>query len=88
MRELVLNIEVDIEGGTNLTEALHKHPLYFDDLFCFLAQAGEQSGSLEALLDRVATKRRPRRSKARSKRRFSIRPRPSWSSCRLSCCSS
>ncbi|MGI8739333.1 MAG: type II secretion system F family protein [Gammaproteobacteria bacterium] len=55
MRALVLNIKADIEGGTNLTDALRKHPLQFDDLFCNLVHAGEQSGALEALLDKVAT---------------------------------
>ncbi|MGH8501846.1 MAG: type II secretion system F family protein [Gammaproteobacteria bacterium] len=55
MRELVLGIKADIEGGTNLTDALRKQPLYFDDLFCNLVHAGEQSGALEALLDKIAT---------------------------------
>jgi type IV pilus assembly protein PilC len=55
MRELVLGIKADIESGTNLTDALRKHPLYFDDLFCNLVQAGEQSGALETLLDKIAT---------------------------------
>jgi type IV pilus assembly protein PilC len=55
MRELVLGLKADIEGGTNLTDALRKHPVYFDDLFCNLVQAGEQSGALETLLDKIAT---------------------------------
>jgi type IV pilus assembly protein PilC len=55
MRELVLSVKTDIEGGTNLTDALRRHPLYFDDLFCNLVQAGEQSGALETLLDKIAT---------------------------------
>jgi len=55
MRTLVLTIKADIEGGTNLTEALSKHPRQFDDLFCNLVHAGEQSGALESLLDKIAT---------------------------------
>ncbi len=55
MQELVLGIKADVEGGTALTEALRKHPLQFDDLFCNLVQAGEQAGVLEALLDKIAT---------------------------------
>ncbi|HEY8053281.1 MAG TPA: type II secretion system F family protein [Steroidobacteraceae bacterium] len=55
MQKLVLDIKADVEGGTSLHEALGKHPLYFDDLFVNLVQAGEQAGALESLLDKVAT---------------------------------
>jgi type IV pilus assembly protein PilC len=55
MQKLVLTIKADIESGTSLHEALAKHPLYFDDLFVNLVQAGEQAGALETLLDKVAT---------------------------------
>jgi type IV pilus assembly protein PilC len=55
MQKLVLDIKADIEGGTTLHEALGKHPLYFDDLFTNLVEAGEQAGALETLLDKIAT---------------------------------
>jgi len=55
MQKLVLAIKSDIESGTSLHEALSKHPLYFDDLFVNLVEAGEQAGALETLLDKVAT---------------------------------
>jgi type IV pilus assembly protein PilC len=55
MQRLILDIKADVEGGTSLHEALAKHPLYFDDLFVNLVEAGEQAGALEALLDKVAT---------------------------------
>jgi type IV pilus assembly protein PilC len=55
MQKLVLDVKADVEGGTSLHEALGKHPLYFDDLFVNLVQAGEQAGALESLLDKVAT---------------------------------
>lgn len=55
MQELVLAIKNDVEGGTSLANALRKHPLYFDDLFCNLVDAGEQAGVLESLLDKIAT---------------------------------
>ncbi|MSQ91985.1 MAG: type II secretion system F family protein, partial [Gammaproteobacteria bacterium] len=41
--------------GSSLHESLAKHPLYFDDLYVNLVEAGEQAGALEALLDKVAT---------------------------------
>ena len=55
MQEMILSIKADVEGGTSLTGALRKHPLYFDDLFCNLVEAGEQAGVLETLLDKIAT---------------------------------
>jgi type IV pilus assembly protein PilC len=55
MQKLILDIKSDIEGGTSLHEALAKHPLYFDDLFVNLVEAGEQAGALESLLDKIAT---------------------------------
>lgn len=55
MAELILAIKADVEGGTSLTASLRKHPLYFDDLFCNLVEAGEQAGVLETLLDKIAT---------------------------------
>jgi type IV pilus assembly protein PilC len=55
MRKLILDVKADVEGGTSLHEAIGKHPLYFDDLFVNLVEAGEQAGALETLLDKVAT---------------------------------
>ncbi len=55
MQKLVLAIKADVEGGTNLADALARHPLYFDDLFVSLVTAGEQAGALETLLDKIAT---------------------------------
>jgi len=51
----VINIKDDVAGGGSLADALRKHPRQFDDLFCSLVEAGEQSGALETMLDRVAT---------------------------------
>ncbi|HDK02773.1 MAG TPA: type II secretion system F family protein, partial [Gammaproteobacteria bacterium] len=53
--ELLLSVKTDIEGGSNLTDALAKHPRYFDALFCNLVRAGEHAGILDSLLDKIAT---------------------------------
>jgi len=55
MQDLILSMKADIESGTAMAEALSKHPLYFDDLFCSLVAAGEQAGVLDVLLDKIAT---------------------------------
>lgn len=54
MREVVLGIKGEVEGGNTFAGALKKYPQYFDDLFCSLVASGEQSGALETMLDRVA----------------------------------
>src|SRR5271167_3253378 len=55
MQKLVLDIKANIEGGSTLHESLAKYPLYFDNLFVNLVEAGEQAGALESLLDKIAT---------------------------------
>ena len=55
MRELILTVRTDVSSGTGLAGALEKHPLLFDELFCSLVASGESSGTLEVMLDRVAT---------------------------------
>lgn len=55
MQILIMSIKSDVESGTSLTQALGKHPLYFDALYCNLVQAGEQAGILEAILNKLAT---------------------------------
>lgn len=54
MQDLLLKIKSDIEGGIPLAEALGRHPVYFDELFCNLVKAGEQAGVLETLLHKIA----------------------------------
>jgi len=55
MAQVVTQIKNDVEGGASLTNGLRNHPDHFDDLFCNLVDAGEQSGTLEKLLNEVAT---------------------------------
>lgn len=55
MRELLSGICAEVESGTPLSQALKKHPRYFDDLYVDLVSAGEQSGALEQIYDRIAT---------------------------------
>lgn len=55
MQELLLAIKTDIESGSNLSDALAKHPFYFDELYCNLVAAGEHAGILDTILDKIAT---------------------------------
>ncbi|QDP72537.1 type II secretion system F family protein [Legionella israelensis] len=55
VQDLINTIKNDVETGLTLAESLAKHPAYFNDLFCNLVDAGEKSGSLEVMLNKVAT---------------------------------
>jgi len=55
LAELVRSVRDDVAVGNNFADAIRKHPRYFDELFCNLVASGEQSGTLETMLDRVAT---------------------------------
>ena len=57
MRDLLAAICAEVESGIPLSQALKKYPRYFDDLYCDLVAAGEQSGALEQIYDRIATYR-------------------------------
>ena len=53
--KLLNDIRMDVETGSSLSAAFRKFPMYFDNLYCNLVEAGEAAGILEALLDRLAT---------------------------------
>lgn len=55
MRKIIHSLQDDVSSGVGFAAALRKFPRHFDDLFCGLIDAGEQSGSLETMLERVAT---------------------------------
>jgi type IV pilus assembly protein PilC len=55
MKNMLIDIKTNIEGGSTLAEALGKYPVQFDELFCNLVKAGESAGVLDTVLDTVAT---------------------------------
>jgi len=55
MKDLILKIRDDVSSGNTFASAIRAHPDYFDTLFCNLIDAGEQSGALETMLERLAT---------------------------------
>jgi len=57
MRELLATIVGDVQSGIPLSDSLKPHRKYFDDLYVDLVAAGEHSGSLDAVFDRIATYR-------------------------------
>lgn len=50
----IKKVKEDVEAGSTLNEAKRKFPRIFDDLYCNLIASGEQSGSLDVVLKRLA----------------------------------
>lgn len=55
MRELIDRLQTTIEQGNSVAAALNEYPRYFSNLYCSLVLAGEHSGTLDVLFDRIAT---------------------------------
>jgi len=53
-KRVILRVREDVEAGSSLNQAKRKFPRVFDDLFCNLVGSGEQSGSLDVMLKRLA----------------------------------
>ncbi|MCX8094544.1 MAG: type II secretion system F family protein [Candidatus Goldbacteria bacterium] len=54
-KEILTKVRDDIGSGTNLSDAMSKFPSVFDSLFCNMIKAGELSGALDQILERLAT---------------------------------
>lgn len=54
LKDMILGVKAEIEGGSSLSEALGKYPLYFDSLYRNLVKAGEGAGVLEVVLNTIA----------------------------------
>ncbi len=53
-KHVIKEIREDVEAGSTLNQAKRKFPSVFDDLYCNLVASGEQSGSLDIMLRRLA----------------------------------
>ncbi len=53
-KKVIEAIREDVEAGSTLNQAKRKFPKVFDDLYCNLIASGEQSGSLDIMLRRLA----------------------------------
>ncbi|BDU49566.1 type II secretion system F family protein [Haliovirga abyssi] len=54
-KQKLTQIKSDIESGQPFSNALSKHPKQFDKLYVSMVRAGEESGALEVVLNRLAT---------------------------------
>jgi type IV pilus assembly protein PilC len=51
---VIADVRSDVESGSILSKALGRHPRVFNRLFIAMVEAGEASGTLDQVLDRVA----------------------------------
>jgi type IV pilus assembly protein PilC len=54
LAEVISELRADVEGGLLLSQAMARHPKVFNTLYVSMVQAGEASGMLDHVLDRVA----------------------------------
>lgn len=54
LKETVVDVITTVEGGTTFSEALRRHQDIFDDVYVYLVAAGETSGTLDKVLERLA----------------------------------
>src|SRR3954470_8729300 len=54
LAQVIADVRSDVEGGVILSKALARHPKVFNRLFVAMVEAGESSGTLDTVLDRVA----------------------------------
>jgi type IV pilus assembly protein PilC len=54
LKNSLMDVCDEIEGGTTLSEAMAKSPKAFDRLYCNMIRAGEAGGALEVILRRLS----------------------------------
>ncbi len=54
-KRALIQIRQDVESGSNLADAMRKHPKIFNDLFTNMVAAGEAGGILDTILQRLST---------------------------------
>lgn len=72
--KLVADIKLNVQSGSSFSNALREHPRFFDDLYCNLIEAGEATGILDSLLERLATYKEKQLSLAAKIRNAMIYP--------------
>ena len=54
-KDIIAKVRHDIETGSSFSEAIGRHPKIFSALYINMVKAGESSGMLDDILDRLAT---------------------------------
>jgi type IV pilus assembly protein PilC len=54
LKNVLMDVTADVEGGSSLSEALSRHPKAFNNLYVNLVRAGEVGGVLDTIMERLA----------------------------------
>ena len=54
LKTALIDVREQVNEGSSLSDAFGRHPKFFDNLFCNMVHAGEQSGTLEQVLARLS----------------------------------
>ncbi len=54
LKKIVIQIREKVKEGSAFSDALSEHPRVFSDLYCHMVRAGEASGALDLVLERLA----------------------------------
>ncbi|MFA4986103.1 MAG: type II secretion system inner membrane protein GspF [Candidatus Brocadiia bacterium] len=54
LERTIMDVHEQVLQGTSLADALARHPRYFSDLYVNMVRSGEEAGTLDIVLDRIA----------------------------------
>ncbi len=54
LRQVIRKVRISVEAGKNLGDSMAAFPITFDNFYCNMIRAGEASGSLDNILNRMA----------------------------------
>ena len=55
LQEALKRVSIDVQSGNTLADSMRKHTKIFNELYCNMVAAGESSGDLDGILNRLAS---------------------------------
>ncbi len=54
LANIINGLQIEIKNGKSLSQALSQHPTVFNNIYCSLVKAGEETGALDAILNQLS----------------------------------